>query len=257
MKIFAVINQKGGTGKTTVAVNLASRLAGLGRSVLLVDMDPQGNATSGSGAEKENLFGGTLDILHGASPRDYWLCGTAGRYALLGANYELAGADYAFGNAEGWQLTLRRALRERAGDEKDAIAEVVLIDCPPALGALTVNALVAADSVLIPMQCEYFALEGLSDLARTIRRLRQKWNPKLHIGGIIRNMIDPRNLLARDISDELRRHFGERVFDVAIRRNVRVAEAPSHGMPVLQYAPHSSGADGYRALGDEFMERFL
>ncbi|MGI9338579.1 MAG: ParA family protein [Gammaproteobacteria bacterium] len=256
MKIFAVINQKGGTGKTTVAVNLASRLAGLGRSVLLVDMDPQGNATSGSGADKQNLFGGTLDVLHGASLRDYLLCSTAGGYALLGANYELAGADYALGNAEGWQTTLRRALREKES-QTGALAEVVLIDCPPALGALTVNALVAADSVLIPMQCEYFALEGLSDLARTIRRLRQKWNPQLHIGGIICSMMDPRNLLARDISEELRRHFGERVFNVAIRRNVRVAEAPSHGMPVLQYAPNSAGAAGYRALGDEFMERFL
>lgn len=254
MKVFAVINQKGGTGKTTVAVNLASRLVALGRSVLLVDMDPQGNATSGSGANKEKLFGGTLDILHGASPRDYWLCSTAGGYALLGANYELAGADYALGNAEGWQLTLRRALRGEGGG---GLADIVLIDCPPALGALTVNALVAADSVLIPMQCEYFALEGLSDLARTIRRLRQKWNPQLHIGGIIRNMMDPRNLLARDISDELQRHFGGRVFDVAIRRNVRVAEAPSHGMPVLQYAPESVGAAGYKALGDEFVGRFL
>ena len=217
-----------------------------------MDLDPQGNATSGSGADKRKLFGGTLDVLHGASPHDYWLCSAAGGYALLGANYELAGVEYAIGGEPDWQTTLRRALRA-----DDALADVVLIDCPPALGALTVNALVAADSVLIPMQCEYFALEGLSDLARTIRRLREKWNPQLHIGGIIRSMLDPRNILSRDISEELQRHFGERVFRVAIRRNIRVAEAPSYGLPVLQYAPNSAGAIGYRELGDEFMERFL
>ena len=251
MKTFAVINQKGGTGKTTVAVNLASRLSDLGRSVLLVDIDPQGNATSGSGANKEKLFGGTLNVLHGANTGDYLACSCAGGYALLGANYELAGAELSITEKTGWQTTLRDSLRSG-----EVGADFVLIDCPPALGALTVTALVAADSVLIPMQCEYFALEGLSDLARTIRHLRDNWNPDLHIGGIIRSMLDSRNLLARDISDELSRHFGKRVFKAAIRRNVRVAEAPSYGLPVLKYAPKSSGADGFRELGDEFLERF-
>ncbi len=254
MRTFAVINQKGGTGKTTVAVNLAGRLADLGREVLLVDLDPQGNATSGSGAERRKLFRGAADVLRGERLRDCAVCSVGGRYSLLGAKPDLAGADIDLPREEEWQTLLRRALAEEKENKGDA--DFVLIDCPPALGALTINALVAAESVLIPMQCEYFALEGLSDLARTIRRLREKWNPSLHIGGIIRSMLDARNVLARDISEELRRHFGARVFNAAIRRNVRVAEAPSHGLPVLKYAPHSVGAEGYRQLGDEFLERF-
>ena len=252
MKTFAIINQKGGTGKTTVSLNLAARLAELGKRTLLIDADPQGNATSGSGVEKWQIGGGLYEVLCGSPAEKQLIYALAGRYYLLAANMNLAGAEIELAaNGEEWQGRLRDALRPLNKD-----FDFALIDCPPSLGVLTVNALVAAKRVLIPMQCEYFAMEGLSDLAETVRRLRAGWNPSLSVAGIIRSMLDGRNLLARNISDELERHFGDKVFSSAIRRNVRVAEAPSHALPVLQYAPHSSGAEGYRQLGDEFLERF-
>lgn len=251
MKIFAVINQKGGTGKTTVSLNLSARLAECGKKVLLVDCDPQGNATSGSGADKWKIAGGVYEVLGGASAADNLIYSLAGKYYLLAANMNLAGAEMELAGAPDWQRRLRDGLRPLQRD-----FDFALLDCPPSLGALTVNALVAAEQVLIPMQCEYFAMEGLSDLAATIRRLRAGWNPSLTIAGIVRSMLDRRNLLARNISDELERHFGEKVFSTAVARNVRVAEAPSHSLPVLRYAPSSPGAEGYRKLGDEFLERF-
>lgn len=251
MKTFAIINQKGGTGKTTVAINLAARLAEQGRRILLLDIDPQGNATSGSGVDKWKLFGGTYEVLSGSPAWQYPVSSIAGGYCLLGANAQLAGADIELAQTKNWQTRLKQSLLPLS-DKFD----FVLIDCPPALGILTINALVAAERVLIPMQCEYFALEGLSDLAETVRRLRKKWNPSLRIAGIIRAVLDSRNLLSHDISNELQRHFGEHLFSSIIKRNVRVAEAPSHGLPVLRYAPHSAGAEGYRQLGDEFLERF-
>lgn len=251
MKVFAVINQKGGTGKTTVSLNLSARLAELKKRVLLIDADPQGNATSASGVQKWCIAGGVYDVLGGAPAADKLIYSLSGGYWLLAANMNLAGAEMELAGREGWQLRLRDALPPLR-DKFD----FVLIDCPPSLGALTVNALVAAEHILIPMQCEYFAMEGLSDLAMTVRRLRAGLNPSLSVAGIVRSMLDRRNLLARNISDELEKHFGDKVFSTAIGRNVRVAEAPSHSLPVLRYAPRSPGAEGYRRLGDEFLERF-
>ena len=251
MKIFAVINQKGGTGKTTATINLAAHLAARGKRVLVADMDPQGNATSGAGAPRRGLARGMYEALCGIPPRLCLVGTVAGRHDLLGAKAELAGAEAELPGLPKWQGRLREALAELAPDY-----DFVLIDCPPSLGALTVNALVAAEGVLVPMQCEYFALEGLSDLRRTILELRKSWNPALRIAGIVRPMLDPRNRLERDISAELDRHFAGVVFAASVRRNVRVAEAPSYGMPVLTYAPSSAGAEGYRAFGDEFLERF-
>ena len=251
MKVFAIINQKGGTGKTTVSMNLSARLAELGKKILLIDIDPQGNATSGSGADKYLIGGGVYDVLGGRDAASCLIFSLGGGYWLLGANMNLAGAEIELVGEKEWQCHLRRAiapLREEF--------DFIFIDCPPSLGALTVNALVAADSVLIPMQCEYFAMEGLSDLAETVRKLRAGWNPSLRVAGIVRSMLDGRNLLARNISDELSRHFGDKVFTAAIGRNVRVAEAPSYCLPVLKYAPQSSGAEGYRRLGEEFLGRF-
>lgn len=251
MKTFAVINQKGGTGKTSVGINLSARLAECGKRVLLIDADPQGNATSGSGVEKWHISGGVLDVLFGRPARECLIFSLPGQYWLLASNMNLAGVEMEMAGQSDWQLRLREGLLPLQ-DEFD----FALIDCPPSLGALTVNALVAAEQVIIPMQCEYFAMEGLSDLAETMQRLRGGLNPSLSIGGIIRSMLDNRNLLARNISSELERHFGEKLFSSVIGRNVRIAEAPSHSMPVLQYAPRSPGAEGYRRLGDEFLERF-
>lgn len=251
MKVFAIINQKGGTGKTTVSLNLAARLAELEKKVLLIDADPQGNATSGSGADKWSISNGVYEVLGGAPVEDALIYSLPGKYWLLAANMNLAGAEMELPSGEeGWQGRLREGLRPLKG------FDFVFIDCPPSLGALTVNALVAAEHVLIPMQCEYFAMEGLSDLAQTVRRLRAGWNPSLSVAGIVRSMLDKRNVLARNISEQLEAHFGDKVFSSAIGRNIRVAEAPSHGLSVLQYAPRSTGAEGYRMLGDEFLERF-
>lgn len=251
MKIFAVINQKGGTGKTTVSLNLAARLAERKKRILLVDTDPQGNATSGSGVDKWKIAGGVYEVLGGESAADKLIYSLPGNYWLLAANMNLAGAEFELAGGEGWQSRLRDGLQPLQND-----FDFALIDCPPSLGLLTVNALVAASDVLIPMQCEYFAMEGLSDLAATVRRLREGWNPSLSVAGIVRSMLDRRNLLARGISAELEKHFGEKVFASSVGRNVRIAEAPSHGLPVLQYAPRSPGAENYRSLGDEFLERF-
>ena len=252
MQTFAIINQKGGTGKTTVTINLAAQLAGQGKRILVVDVDPQGNSTSASGVNKEHMRGGVYEALSQGAAANYLLYSLNCRYYLLGANQRLAGAEIELPAAEdNWRILLRDSLRS-VGDDFD----FAFIDCPPSLGVLTVNALVAANQVLIPMQCEYFAMEGLSDLADTIRHLRTTHNPTLGIAGIIRSMLDSRNLLARDVSDELDLHFGDKVFRTAINRNVRVAEAPSYQLPVTQYAPSSSGAQGYRLLGDEFLSRF-
>lgn len=251
MKTFAVLNQKGGTGKTTMTINLAAQLAGKGKRVLVADLDPQGNATSGSGVEKAHLAHGVYDALSGEAAADLLICCPVYGYSLLAANSALAGAEIELTQHDDWRTRLRDALAALHDD-----FDYAFIDCPPSLGVLSVNALVAAEQVLIPMQCEYFALEGLSDIADTIRRLRQSWNPQLSIAGIVRSMLDIRNLLARDVSNELALHFGDKVFDTAIVRNIRVAEAPSHHQPVARYAPHSSGAEGFRQLGDEFIRRF-
>lgn len=251
MKIFAVLNQKGGTGKTTVTMNLGAELARRGRRVLVVDIDPQGNATSGSGVDKLSLARGVYDALRGEAAAELLVYCRPFGYWLLGTNSALAGAEIELTTMAEWRVRLREALAPLEDE-----FEFVFVDCPPSLGVLSVNALVAAHQVLIPMQCEYFALEGLSDIADTIQRLREGWNPNLVVAGIVKSMLDSRNVLARDVSQELDVHFGAKVFRAAISRNVRIAEAPSHHKPVRDYSPSSTGAAGFRELGDEFLERF-
>ncbi len=251
-RILAVTNQKGGVGKTTTVVNVAASLASLGLRVLLVDLDPQGNATTGSGIEKQALTQSIYHVLLGQSEaRAVRHRSSAGGYDILPANRELAGAEVELVNAEDREYRLRLALSDIAHEY-----DMILLDCPPALNLLTINGLVAAMRVLIPMQCEYYALEGLSDLVQTIRRVRGHLNTGLEIEGLLRTMLDPRNALAQQVSAQLEQHFGEKVYRTAIPRNVRLAEAPSHGLPALKYDPASKGAQAYLQLAHEMMDRF-
>jgi len=227
--MLAITNQKGGVGKTTTAVNLAAGLARLDRRVLLVDLDPQGNATMGSGVDKRTLAHTVYHVLLGhCGEGQARVRSESGGYDLWPANRDLAGAEVELVNQSRREFRLKEAL-ERVRADYDQ----VIIDCPPALNLLTVNALVAAQAVLIPMQCEYFALEGLSDLVNTVKRVKAKLNPELYIDGVLRVMYDPRNTLAQHVSDQLERHFGAKVLNTVVPRNVRFAEAPSHGLPVL------------------------
>ncbi len=250
-KIFAVANQKGGVGKTTTSVNLAASLAAEGRKILLIDMDPQGNATMGSGLDKNSLEYSVYHVLtrttqgHSAIFREL----QAG-YSLMPANGDLVAAEVELVSVIGREMRLRQAL-ETLRPQYDAI----LIDCAPSLSLLTINALVAADSVIIPMQCEYFALEGLAALKDTIDQVAQTVNPGLHISGILRTMFDPRNSLSTDISAELQQHFPKELYETIIPRNVRLAEAPAHGKPALYYDKTSRGALAYLALAAEIIRR--
>lgn len=250
-KIIAITNQKGGVGKTTTAVNLAASLAATKRRVLLIDLDPQGNATMGSGVDKRTVPTSIYDVL--VEERDIAStvvpAGHTG-FSLLPANDDLTGAEIAMLDLEQREQRLKRALREAHLDY-----DFVLIDCPPSLSILTLNALVATEWVLIPMQCEYFALEGLTALVRTLEKIRNTLNPGLQVGGVLRTMFDPRNNLANDVSAQLVEHFGDRVYRTVIPRNVRVAEAPSHGLPVLLYDKSSRGARAYLALAGEILRR--
>jgi chromosome partitioning protein len=250
-KIIAVTNQKGGVGKTTTSINLAASLGSLGRRVLLVDLDPQGNATMGSGVNKANLEHSSYELLMGhTEPAQVSLSLTEAGYALMPANGDLTAAEVELMSASLREQRLRFALERCV-----AAYDYVLVDCPPSLNMLTVNALVAADAVLIPMQCEYYALEGLSALLNTVERVRQSANPRLEIEGLLRTMFDPRNRLSIDVSRQLITHFGERVYRTIIPRNVRLAEAPSHGLPVTLYDRTSRGALAYRALAAELLRR--
>jgi chromosome partitioning protein len=250
-RILAITNQKGGVGKTTTAVNLAASLASLGMQVLLVDLDPQGNATTASGAEKQSLSKTVYQLLLGAdSYSAVRLRSEAGGFDLLPANRELAGAEIELVDGKQREFRLKMAL-EKAVAEYDFI----LIDCPPALNLLTVNALTCAHAVLIPMQCEYFAIEGLADLVNTIKKIKARLNPDLVIDGVVRVMFDNRNTLAQHVSDQLKAHFGAKVFDTVVPRNVRLAEAPSHGLAVLQYDRASKGAQAYLQMARELLKK--
>ncbi len=250
-RVLAVTNQKGGVGKTTTSVNLTASLAATKRRTLLIDLDPQGNATMGCGVDKRHLSVSSYDVLMGSSTlSDALVTDSAVGYDLLPANGDLTGAEVGLLDEIGRELRLRTALESVRG-----AYSYVLIDCPPALNMLTVNALVAADAVVIPTQCEYYALEGLTALLETIDKIRRFLNPGLTVEGVLRTMFDPRNNLSNLVSKQLLDHFGDKVYRTVIPRNVRLAEAPSHGLPALMYDKASSGALAYLTLAGEMLRR--
>ena len=249
-KIFAVTNQKGGVGKTTTAVNLSASLAALGQRVLMIDLDPQGNATTGCGVHKREALPTVYQLLIGRSTFAEVRLHTEFGFDILPANRELAGAEVELIQMERREYRLRDALAVSASDY-----DFILMDCPPALNLLTVNGLAAADSVIIPMQCEYYALEGLSDLVATLKKVRSHLNSRLQIEGLLRTMYDPRSTLTQQVSAELDSHFGDKVYRTIIPRNVRLAEAPSYAKPVTFFDRNSRGAQAYMALAQEVLDR--
>ena len=255
-KIFCIANQKGGVGKTTTTVNLAAGLAKVGQRVLMVDLDPQGNATMGSGVDKRQLELTIYDVLLESASvaearvkSDKLIEGGCG-YDILGANRELAGAEVELVDVERREKRLKKALEAVAAEY-----DFVLIDCPPSLSLLTLNGLCSAHGVIVPMQCEYFALEGLTDLVNTIKQVHANLNPDLQIIGLLRVMFDPRVTLQQQVSDQLKAHFGSKVFDTVIPRNVRLAEAPSYGVPGVVFDPTAKGAQSFLTFAQEMVDR--
>ena len=250
-KVLAITNQKGGVGKTTTSVNLSASLAATKRKSLLIDLDPQGNATMGSGIDKKDLSISIYDVLMGEkSIEEATLSLESTRYDLLPSNSDLTGAEVGLLNITNREAQLRKEIEKI----RDKYAYII-IDCPPSLNMLTVNALVAADSVVIPTQCEYYALEGLSALLETIDKIKNVLNPKLDVEGLLRTMFDSRNNLANEVSKQLTDYFGDKVYNTIIPRNVRLAEAPSHGQPIILYDKTSTGAIAYLALAGELMRK--
>jgi chromosome partitioning protein len=250
-KIFCIANQKGGVGKTTTTVNLAAGLAKVGQRVLMIDLDPQGNATMGSGVDKRQLELTVYDVLlESASVAEARVRSDKCGFDVLGANRELAGAEVELVEVERRDQRLKTALAAVAGDY-----DFVLIDCPPSLSMLTLNGLCSAHGVIVPMQCEYFALEGLTDLVNTIKQVHANMNKDLQIIGLLRVMFDPRITLQQQVSDQLKAHFGDKVFETVIPRNVRLAEAPSYGLPGVVFDPNARGSQCYVDFAREMVER--
>jgi len=248
-RIIAIANQKGGVGKTTTAVNLATALADRGRRVLLIDLDPQGNASTGLGFAPADRGKTSYELLHGDTELDAAMTATIVlRLFLVPASADLAGIELEMSQEEGREFLLSRAIRNEVDPFDD-----VLIDCPPSLNLLTINALVAADRVLVPMQCEFYALEGLAQLVRTIDRVQQGLSPRLALEGVLLTMYDQRNNLSEQVAADVRRHFRDKVYQTVIPRNVRVSEAPSHGLPALHYDPCCAGSQAYRDLAAEML----
>jgi len=250
-RIVAVANQKGGVGKTTTAINLATALAAAGHRILVIDLDAQGNASTGLGIERKARAVTSYELILGETELEHAVVATdIPSLSIVPASPDLAGADLEFAARERREFLLSRAIRSRVGDYDD-----VLVDCPPALNLLTINALVAADSVLVPLQCEFYALEGLSQLMRTIERVQRALNPRLQLQGVVLTMYDRRNNLCDLVAEDVRDHFGAKVFETVIPRNVRISEAPSHGKPVLIYDHRCPGSQAYIRLAAEILRQ--
>ncbi len=259
-RIIAVANQKGGVGKTTTAINLATALAAVGMRVLILDLDPQGNASTGLGIKPETRPPGSYGLIHGVALGQTVRKTEIPNLDLVPSTVELAGAEYELAQISRPQYLLKTALKSEIdanapSQEAQAPYDYILIDCPPALGMLTINALVAADSLLVPLQCEFFALEGLSQLLGIYERVRASFNSVLQIQGVVLTMYDKRNNLSEQVAEDVRNHLGEKVYDTVIPRNVRISEAPSFGRPVLLYDLHCAGAQAYAHLASEMLKR--